>query len=395
VKYLYYRTHLAGLSNQRMSLDVAVGMAHLTGRALVEHRGRLNRRPRREPRPKDRARAAADVVAAAAAELGEPSILDLFDVPVPVLGEADFLRNYHDYDIRYYNRSDIPKLVFHHPADLDVSTEDARLFARGRRQFFSVDERANEADVLQFFGLNFGMYSYTFYLPPELRSAFLERMARIRPRRELTALAAKLAAHFGRFNAIHVRRGDLYTCSPRSAVAGPLEMLENMRRVLPERELLLILTDEPDNHAFFDPIRAVYKNYVMLDAYVRDDAEWRAAFAGLPGAGGAARALVSQLVAVHAETFVGTMHSTFTAMIQRMRGVTGGDRRFLFLYNQFLDRGPELRDCEIVEVRGGPYSWIRADYPESPENHAWFREWPEVFAHLSDRAVPREDALVV
>src|SRR5262249_27075649 len=155
----------------------------------------------------------------------------------------------------------------------------------------------------------------------------------------------------------------------------PHEIAGNLERVLPRDELLLILTDDPSDEAYFAPIRRAFKTSIMLDAFIHQDPTCAEVLAGLPDTSESALALVSQLVPCRARLFAGTLHSTFTALIHRMRGLSFGDRRFLFLYTQHTEGGPRFEDCEFKEDGAGPYSWNRLRHPVDPSVCSWFREW--------------------
>ncbi len=90
-------------------------------------------------------------------------------------------------------------------------------------------------------------------------------------------------------------------------------------------------------------------------------------------------ALLTQLVASKARVFAGTLFSTFTALIHRLRGFAGQDSGFLYCYNDFLSPLVRFERCEFLPVDEGPFSWNRVRYPISPDAYSWFREWPESF----------------
>ena len=97
------------------------------------------------------------------------------------------------------------------------------------------------------------------------------------------------------------------------------------------------------------------------------------------------------------------MTSTFSSMIQRMRGNRGKEERFKFLWNELPDEGEEvergrhrishcvpLDKSVMIETGNGPYSWNRVS---GRLNVAWMREWPESFLHedeMVERARGRE-----
>jgi hypothetical protein len=111
--------------------------------------------------------------------------------------------------------------------------------------------------------------------------------------------------------------------------------------------------------------------------------EWRAEFCALPFHDDTVLALMTQLVAERAECFVGTLFSTFTALIQRARGLKGRQSEFLYCYSDWDPKFVPFKYCEFVPVQDGPYSWNRVLYPVCPGVHSWFREWPESFATAS------------
>jgi hypothetical protein len=92
-------------------------------------------------------------------------------------------------------------------------------------------------------------------------------------------------------------------------------------------------------------------------------------------------------VASKAAVFAGTLFSTFTALIHRLRGFAGRRPNFLYCYNDFLSPLVRYDRCEFLPVDNGPYSWNRIRYPVSPDAYSWLREWPEA----SDSAPPPFD----
>ena len=96
--------------------------------------------------------------------------------------------------------------------------------------------------------------------------------------------------------------------------------------------------------------------------------------------------LVTQLVAARAECFVGTLYSTFSALIQRLRGYLNRKPEFLYCYSDWEPELVPFQLCEFLPLRDGPYSWNRIPYPVCPSVNSWFREWPESFDGCPDAA---------
>jgi hypothetical protein len=200
-------------------------------------------------------------------------------------------------------------------------------------------------------------------------------------------LADRIARSLGRFNAVHLRRGDFRYAglTPRAGRVTGDEVARNLAGRLDAGERLVVCTDTSSEHDWFAPLRAHFRDVVFLDRLLLDGAEWRAELRALPHHDDAVLGLLTQLVAAQADCFVGTLFSSFTALIQRMRGFDGRDARFLFSYSDWDPRLVPYADCEFTPVGDGPYSWNRVLYPLMPGQVSWFRDWPEAF-----RAAPVE-----
>lgn len=366
MRRLLFPGYYCGFSNNKMSLDIAVVLAHLTGRALVPYRFRL---PRRLP-----------------VDGGVPEplqLLDLFDIPVPCSDEH-VLKTWISAPTA---RACAWKPVFESVLCVgDVrDDDDFRSFRNGRPYVQSFTPADDEATDLYVDTHTLGLYSYFFYLDDERRRGVVDLMRRFRPKRPYREAAARIAASLGSFNAIHVRRGDFVTNElakkkiSRAATIGGQEIVDNLAARMDRDDPLVVCTDGSPGDEIFAPIRTHFRRTVFLDQYMREDATIRAMLAELPRDDEVVRVLVTQLVASEAAVFAGTMFSTFTALIHRLRGLAGHDSSFLYCYDDF--RSPLVRfdRCEFLPVDDGPYTWNRIRYPVSPDAYSWLREWPESF----------------
>ncbi len=145
----------------------------------------------------------------------------------------------------------------------------------------------------------------------------------MRPREPYRRLGEDIAAAFGDFNAVHIRRGDFMTGYYKDAAMTPQAIVENLSGVMPRHAPLLICTDASTDNEFFAPILAAYPGAVMLERHVIDDP-------------------------------------------------------FLFVFNPLGERAPFL-DGAFAETPEGVFTWNRFPYARSSESYAWFREWPEAF----------------
>jgi hypothetical protein len=386
VRYLFYTNYQsgnAGLSNGIMSVEVGVILAHLTNRLLVldgnvsppanivTYDGRVNNeRPSR--------------------------VTDLLDVPVPwVEPSAVDLTGLESLELTNLPLMD---LAFYFPKTLDLSSSDARSFARDRKDWLTVTGERAQVPVLRLSedprvpGTqrrrdNLCSYSYLFYLDNEARRSVYRVLQRMQAKRPFADLAARVARDIGSFNAVHLRRGDFkVTYGVTTLDRKPCEAIEAMDQVFGRKEPLVIVTDERDD-PFFDEIKLAYPNHYFIDWHILDN--YGAEFAALPQTDSLSLAYLSQLVAAEAKEFIGTMTSTFTGLIQRYRGNRGKDEVFRYLWNELPDSFQELErgrhavsECipldqgQMLEQFPGPYSWNRVSQLLNP---AWMREWPESF----------------
>ncbi len=393
MRYLRYHTYCSGrsgLSNGIMSMEIGVVLSALMNRVLVlegniaptanvvDYGGRVsNRHPSR--------------------------ITDLFDMPVPWTDASKC--DIGHLDSVEFSPTALMDAVFYAPSTLDTNTDDFRAFARGRTCLLTNSRTLDASPVVSLSGgreklFNLTFYSYFLYLDPDTRRRAEAVLRAMRPIEPLAQYARSIARSLGTFNAVHVRRGDFkLTYGVTTLDRGPEDALETLDQNFSRDDTLLILTDERQD-PFFDEIRRCYPRSLFIDDVILD--EHGAEFAELPCRDSMAIALLSQLVAAESQDFIGTMTSTFTALIQRNRGNLGRGWDFKFLWNELPDEGVSLErgrhaisTCvpmergRMVEEFSGPYSWNRFNQRINP---AWMREWPE--ASLSSQAASREPVLI-
>lgn len=386
MRYLYYTNYQSGnsgLSNGIMSIENGVILAHLTNRLLVldgnlsppanivAYHGRVNNQ--------------------------QPSrITDLLDIPVPWI-EPD------EVDLQGLESLELTNLplwdfAFYFPKTMNLSSNDAKSFARDRNHWLTVTGEHDRVPVLrlsenplmpgtQQHRRNLGYYSYQFYFDNETRQSVYRLLQRMQAKRPFAELAERVARDIGPFNAVHLRRGDFkVTYGVTTLDRKSCEAIEAMDQVFERKDPLVILTDERDD-PFFMEIKLAYPDHYFIDWHILDN--YDAEFARLPQTDSLSLAYLSQLVAAEAKEFIGTMTSTFTGLIQRYRGSRGKHEVFRYLWNELPESGQEIErgqhaysECipldrgEMIEQFQGPYSWNRVSQLINP---AWMREWPESF----------------
>lgn len=352
-----------------MSLDIAIALAYLTGRELVPYRFRLPRR---------------FLIGEQQNQVLEPMLVpQLFEIPVPWSDE---------YLLKTWIA--VPGAVECawqpvHESVLCVPdgppTDDPRFlqFRNGRRFVNTFSEREHAAPDLLITAHTLGLYSYFAYLDDERRRALVDLMRRVRPKQQYLDAADRIAASLGAFNAIHIRRDDFVHNElsrkkiTRAATISGQEIVANLAARMERDDPLLICTDGSSREEIFGPIQQHFRQAIFLDRYMRESSSIRELLAGFPPGDEGVDALLAQLVASKAQVFAGTLFSTFTTLIHRMRAFDRQERNFLYCYSDFLSPLVRYERCEFLPVDDGPYSWNRLRYLVSPDAYSWMREWPE------------------
>jgi hypothetical protein len=377
---LFVPGYYSGYSNNRMSLDIAIVLAHLTGRVLVPYRFRM---PRRHPVEQDPTAIPAPMV-----------VPELFEIPVPWSGEHLLRTWISEPDSTRWDWEPVYDSVVCLDAVPPPDDERFRHFRNERTHVYPVGLRSAEGRDLHITTQGLGNYSTCFYLDEQRGRDVVNLMRQVRPKEPYAAAAARIVNGLGTYNAIHLRRGDFLVNDlarrgiSRAATVSGREIVSNLAARMDRDDPLVICTDGAPGEEIFGPIQQHFRHSVFLDRHLRDDASARESVAGLPSAGEAVDALLTQLVAAAATTFAGTNFSTFTGLIHRMRGFADPGSEVLYCYNDFLSPLTRFDRGAFLPVDDGPFSWNRVRYPVSPDAYSWMREWPEAW---SSRAASPEE----
>jgi hypothetical protein len=353
-----------------MSLDLAVVLAHLTGRVLTPYRFRMPRRV---------------AVDAPADTTVEPMLVpDLFEIPVPYSGEFLFKTWISIPGAVDWTWPSVVDGVFCFPAVPPDADRNFPAFRHGRQHVYALSAMHEDADDLLVRADALANYAHFFYLDAARRREVIGLMRRMRPALPYRTAADAIVARLGSFNAVHIRRGDFlrnalteYKISRTASVSGD-EIVENLASRMDRDDPLLICTDGSPQEPVFTAIRRHFCQAVFLDD-VLGGAEGREVVASLPRVDESVTALLTQLIAGRANVFAGTMFSTFTGLIHRQRGLDGRADNFLFTHNDFDSPDVRFDRGEFLETDDGPYTWNRIRYPLSADAYSWVREWPESF----------------
>lgn len=217
-----------------------------------------------------------------------------------------------------------------------------------------------------------GFYSYLFHFPESIRKDTILWVKDIlKPMQKYIDWANHYIGHLGSYNSIHFRRGDfVYHQNTIDRAINAGDVLDVIKANFFPQDKLVIHSDEL-NLEFFRPIIEAYPNYSPID----QELQHLKAHANLDVE---EIGLISLLIASHSKNFIGTMESTFTALIQRYRVQNGFSEDFKYLYPKHADL--KLENGRFKEESFGEQSWNRVKMPEEMRAKAfWFREWPESF----------------
>lgn len=345
------------LTNVRMGVEICVGLAFLTDR-------RLSLPFEQAIPPAPRSSIAAD------RQGPPPRVLDLLELPVEVVHDDEWADAAGDAtDVVEWGTAGETVCVCD-----DVPDDDPQLldFANGRTRLLRPP--MSDAPIVDVRGRPLSFYSYFFHAHPPTRRKLHAVLRGVRPRRPYVALGARIAADLGAYNAIHLRRSDLTIGIPAYGDVTPTDVAVNAAAILPTDEPLLVCSEVDARDELFDPLRARFSDLIFANDLILHD--HGVGFFDLPRHEDNALGVITQEVASRAQAFVGTIGSTFTAMIHRNRLLRDPNERFRYTAD-FTPDGPTFRAGEFLEIADGSYSWNRIRYAMSPDVLAWFREWPE------------------
>lgn len=346
---------VGGLTNQRISLEIAAGIAHLTQRSLKVRHRLLNGAP--EP-----------ILGNAPTAL---SIFDVLDVP-SWISEVENEWEPVDGPAAQLDWTDLAGSVFSN-GSLDPAPRES--FAMGRDVLTGLGAASSEQTV-EFSCRSLAFPSIFFAVGGQTKSELDDALRQIRPKPEYSRYADEMAGWLGDFNAAHLRRTDLLKGLHAYRQVTGDEVAMNLRSVFARDDLLVVCSDARGDDAFFDPVRREFREVLFLNELVLGISRWRESFNALPVHEENALGLITQEVAARAAGFVGTIGSTFTGAIHRERVRRDPNSPFWFSAD-YTPPGPQFTNCEFVEIADGPYSWNRLAYGMDAATLAWFRAWPE------------------
>jgi len=364
------------LTNRRMSLEIGVGLATLTGRRLSmpwDHR--VGHAPGPGPARHREPTVSGD-------DDPGPKMLDLWEIPVGIASDAEWDAAAAGDGPRVLDWGIYTRCVYLAGPD-KIPPPSIIDFANGRTRFVRVPDTGDRA--IHVVGRPLAWYSYFFHAAGETRRRLLDAVGSVQLHAPYRDLGAAIAADLGHYNVAHVRRTDFVRGNRAYAGVSPTRIAATLAAILPTDEPLVIATEADPGSTLFDPIRACFRDVVFLTDVILGD--HTADFDALPFHEDNALGAITQDIAARAGRFVGTMGSTFTGFIQRERCRRDPSESFCYTAD-FTPRGPEFRNGQYVETHPGRYTWNRVRLRVEPETQAWMREWPEAVRSPDDDPTP-------
>lgn len=348
----------AGLSNQRMSLDMGVALSIYSERAFAPydfkelvHSGRVLQ-----------------------GQLARYNITELFEVPVPMLDEAASSSPWSSLASAEFSPEHLGRHVF-----VDETLLDDQRFQEfmGRRKLTVTDLNVNceGVPVLDLGSRrNFCNVAPMFYVAEEMRSEIMHSVRKVIPKEPYREVAFAVSESIGIFNAIHVRQGDFLYANHPFDIKDPESLLSNVDSIFERDRMLVICTDEEASPNF--ALLREHFQCVMLESYILDNPSLRRIYDDLPFQDEAIMSLICQLVCGYADKFAGSLRSTYTNYVHRARS----EPEMLFINSL------ERQNVKITEGRfeitqpDKEFSWWRTGWcmDVDPYTISWMREWPEV-----------------
>lgn len=348
----------AGLSNQRMSLDMGVALSIYSGRAFVPydfkklvHSGRVLQ-----------------------GQLGRYNITELFELPVPMLDEAASSILWSSLASVEFSPEHLGRHVF---VDETLASDQRFQEFMGRRELTVMDLNVigEGVPVLDLGSRrNFCNVAPMFYVKEEMRSVIMNSVRKVIPKEPYRKLALEISESIGIFNAIHVRQGDFLNADHPFDIKDPESLLFNVDGIF-ERDKTLVICSDEEASPNFSLLRKHFQ-CVMLESYIRDNPSLRQIYDDLPFRDEAIMGVICQLVCEHADKFAGSLRSTYTNYVHRARS----EPEMLFINTL------ERPNVKIIEGRfeitqpAKEFSWWRTGWcmDVDPYTISWMREWPEV-----------------
>ena len=392
-QHLIYRLHSSGMSNERMSLEIAIGLASLSKRKLIlygEEGSSCGIRPTRggwykmeshgwfsdgQNIPDYRPSLVTDLYEKLPIEV--PVGSNRGPLPKPWLFGTGNEVNVFNHQISGYCLCPQPSQSSYSLAAI-TDASGRKSFADGRSLL-----RIPSEPIWRLEGNNLSYYSRFFYDPTGNIAAAIQGMKLCT---WMHFFAESVVSRIGEFNGCHIRLTDFRQFLPQSSDYNEV-IADVIAESLSTDQLLVITTDENPSSSFFDPLKQRFPKLLFLDEHLRTNCGdlWTS----VPFVNENILGVICQLILEKSSIFIGTIGSTFTGLIHRgwlhrklNDGASLSDSHFRFTHcgtpgapasvPGYFEKG------QFVESPEGLFSWNRIEIKNTSKGRlAWYREWPE------------------
>lgn len=293
-------------------------------------------------------------------------IFDLYDISYP------YTVNYGDVDEDYtailcYGQNDLGDTVFYH---LDKPDEN---FVNERKNLFDLSALSGEETIFFYPKRTLASFSYLFFLSNFKKKNIIDFLKNaVKPKDKYTLLASAIVNEIRslkpNFRSIHLRRGDfLAKQNVLSYDASSIQRLPFING-LSFDNCITVVHSYHSKGSDLDFIDSSL-DFLILEEY------FSPYFVGLNDI---EIGLVSMIVASESDDFVGTMSSTFTSTIQKLRKYAGKQEYFRYLFSEKEGVALNSIGC-IIEKPFGIYSWNRRDFSKKMPEYFWYFENRECY----------------
>ena len=333
---IYYKLYNpAGLINQLMSIELAVGIQHITKTDMCIYNVG-NGRDGNDP-----------IYSASKSFNNRKFVNNNNFFTINEILEWDTKNNFsflkqNDINIDdHYNTIDNLMLYYF---DF-LSTED-REFAENRKLI-------NFTDTMHIKN-TLGWYSRFFNNRPK---DFDNILKSVKFRSEYYELSKTIAKSLGEFNGLHLRLTDHIP----QRVSTTVEMFDGAIEKINNNKPLVLCSDDINNTV----IKQSKYNFIYLDQYILDN--FGKEFSNFKYTDEVSFGILNNLVMHYSDKFIGTIGSTYSAYIQRSMNQT---RDIDWLWFDYID------NPVYEESLPGKYSW-NSYFKIDTYAKQWFREWKE------------------
>ena len=269
-------------------------------------------------------------------------INDLFDF------NFDFMKS--DINTTSWFPADFSTCYYH----LDKPNED---FIFGRECVNISDYQEN--DIGSSTANTLGYYSFKIFFNDCKKEAVQYLMNNLLPKEKYQFLARKISDELGCKNSIHVRRGDFCQIEHfANNYTASFNTLENTIYNNFYHYPILVHTNEEDEKYFKCENELIFIDKIIKEKHKElDDVEV---------------SLISMLIAMRSEIFLGSLGSTFTGLIHQNKKLNNPESKFKYL---FSNSSALNRLGEEIKVNG-KYTWNQLKLKHWSECN-WQREYPE------------------